>query len=139
MKAPLWIACLLAVGCATRGQLPESSRGYATDSTIECATLLLEQRDYAVDYFPKRRELRGVKSFRSGGQHLIVSGIVTARLEPEGSRAVLAVRTERRFANQPQDTRSSRRLLPSAYFAAGAVDEDARTILEQCTTARAPD
>lgn len=132
-------AVLLLAGCATTRRPGETNRGFATAGTIDCAALILDQRGYGVDYSPQRRELRAVKQFRSGAQQLVVHAILTARLEPAGSRAVLAVRTERRFGTPPQDNRRQQRPVPSAYFAAAAVDEDARTVLEQCTTAPAPD
>jgi hypothetical protein len=132
-------AVLLLAGCASMRRPAEPTRGFATEGTIDCASLILDQRGYVVNYSPRRRELRAVKEFRSGAQNLVAHAILTARLEPAGSRAVLAVRTERRFGNPPQDNRRQRRPVSSAYFAAGSVDEDARTVLEQCTTSPAPD
>jgi hypothetical protein len=143
MRRVVLAAALLLAGCATaRGGPPESGRGFATEGTLGCATLVLEQRGYTVAYFARRRELRGEKAFSSGARDLVVHGILTARLEAApDSRPVLRVSAERRFAAPAQDSRRGRSgpLRPSAYFVAGAVDEDAQTVLDQCTTATAPD
>ncbi len=142
MKTPLLAAALLLAGCATTRPTPGSARGFATESTMGCASLVLEQRGYTASYFPRRRELRAEKAFRSGSQDMVVHAIIIARLEPApDARPVLAVRSERRFGAPSQDPRRSGtgRLLPSAYFESGVVDEDARTVVEQCTTGRAPD